>query len=924
MKKITISIFLQFFSGILFSQSINVNTTTYSISQLVQNVLIDSPCAQVSNFTTQGNCGIGYFSYGGSPASFPFQDGVIIRCGVATNSSGSFTDTNLSSACPGATGDAQLLAISQANGNTGSINDASFVKFNFTPFTDNFSFNFIFASNEYGTYQCGFSDVFAFILTDVTTGVTTPPQNLAVIPGTTTPVSVTNIRNSAYNAACASVNPTYFSVFSSSIPAATTVMNMRGYTVPMTASATVIPNHNYTIKLVIGDYNDTAFDSAVFIEGGSFNVGVANLTYPIGLGGAYTQDMLVSNGQAVCPGQTRVISTGLNAANFDFVWTKNGVNLNIDAPSITVSSPGTYCVSASVTGGGACSQTDCIVVEYFTGFPINQTPPNLVVCSSPANLTTQNSIILAGLDPNIHDVQYYYTMADALAENNPITAPIAIALGVTIPIVARVTNIFAACPEFATFNVTYIDNNTVTTPSSTPTLCQNAPLTAITHTTTGATGIGVATGLPAGVTASWTSNTITITGTPSASGTFNYTIPLTGGCGIVNATGTITVTPANTVTVASSTPTLCSTTTLTPITHITTGATGIAISTSNYGLPSGVTATWASNTITISGIPTEIGTFNYSIPLTGNCGSVNATGTITVISFNTVTAGITNPIFCLNTPLTAITHTTGGATGIGTPTGFPAGVTASWLANTITISGTPTASGTFAYTIPLTGGCGTVNATGTIEINVDNTVTAASSIPALCTNVTLTPITHTTTGATGIGTPTGLPVGVTATWVSDTITISGTPTASGTFNYSIPLTGGCGTVNATGTITVTTANTVTAATSTPTICLSNSLTPISHTTTGATGIGVATGLPTGVIASWAANTITISGTPTSTGMFNYSIPLTGGCGGIATGTITVNPDNTVSAPSTTPTLCINSALTAITHTTTGATGIGVA
>ncbi|MCK7540117.1 MAG: hypothetical protein MZV63_59040 [Marinilabiliales bacterium] len=40
-------------------------------------------------------------------------------------------------------------------------------------------------------------------------------------------------------------------------------------------------------------------------------------------------------------------------------------------------------------------------------------------------------------------------------------------------------------------------------------------------------------------------------------GTFNYTIPLTGGCGTVNATGTITVTPANTVGAASSTPTLC-------------------------------------------------------------------------------------------------------------------------------------------------------------------------------------------------------------------------------------------------------------------------------------------------------------------------------------------------------------------------------
>ncbi len=41
----------------------------------------------------------------------------------------------------------------------------------------------------------------------------------------------------------------------------------------------------------------------------------------------------------------------------------------------------------------------------------------------------------------------------------------------------------------------------------------------------------------------------------------------------------------------------------------------------------------------------------------------------------------------------------------------------------------------------------------------------------------------------------------------------------------------------------------------------------------------------------------------------------------ASATITVNPNNTVTAPSATPTLCINTPLTAITHTTTGATGI---
>jgi len=81
-------------------------------------------------------------------------------------------------------------------------------------------------------------------------------------------------------------------------------------------------------------------------------------------------------------------------------------------------------------------------------------------------------------------------------------------------------------------------------------------------------------------------------------------------------------------------------------------------------------------------------------------------------------------------------------------------------------------------------------------------VSAASSSPTLCINNPLTPINHSTTGFTGIGTAMGLPSGVTATWANNTITISGTPTTSGTYIYSIPLTGGDGTINATGTIVV--------------------------------------------------------------------------------------------------------------------------
>jgi hypothetical protein len=181
--------------------------------------------------------------------------------------------------------------------------------------------------------------------------------------------------------------------------------------------------------------------------------------------------------------------------------------------------------------------------------------------------------------------------------------------------------------------------NTAGAASISPTACNNTAITNITHITTGATGIGIgtATRLPNGVTAAFAANTITISGTPTEAGTFNYSIPLTGGCGtVVFATGTITVTTNNT-TAASATPNLSINTALPAITHITTGATGIAgngVSGVN-GLPAGVSAAWAGNTITISGTPTASGTFNYSIPLTGGCGTVNATGTITVTDMTT-------------------------------------------------------------------------------------------------------------------------------------------------------------------------------------------------------------------------------------------------------------------------------------------------
>ena len=76
----------------------------------------------------------------------------------------------------------------EANTTATATNNASAIQFNFVPQIAQINFNFILASEEYNrNFECSFSDAFAFILTDQVTGVV---QNLAVLPGTTTPIAV--------------------------------------------------------------------------------------------------------------------------------------------------------------------------------------------------------------------------------------------------------------------------------------------------------------------------------------------------------------------------------------------------------------------------------------------------------------------------------------------------------------------------------------------------------------------------------------------------------------------------------------------------------------------------------------------------------------------------------------------------------------
>ncbi|MFM1771666.1 MAG: putative adhesin [Bacteroidota bacterium] len=182
--------------------------------------------------------------------------------------------------------------------------------------------------------------------------------------------------------------------------------------------------------------------------------------------------------------------------------------------------------------------------------------------------------------------------------------------------------------------------NGVSSASSTPILCQGTVLTSITHTTQGATGIGTATGLPTGVTASWSANVITISGTPSASGVFSYSIPLTGGLGTVSATGTITVLAAPAAAVATSPQQFCETSNST-------------IASIQYSSVSGSSYLWYSTSTGGSSLATTqelaIGTSTYYLEVIGGNGCVSLTRTPVVVTENpllTASVSITGTTAC--------------------------------------------------------------------------------------------------------------------------------------------------------------------------------------------------------------------------------------------------------------------------------------
>lgn len=253
-------------AAIQVSAQLNVNTAL-TPEELVQDILVGSGVS-VSNVTFNGAVattpqdGSGSFTNGNS-TNLGLDAGLILSSGLATSVVGPATNFGSDQLNTGS--DPDLLAITTP-GNT--ILDKAVLEFDFVPTGDSLKFSYVFGSEEYPSFNCSanFNDVFGFFLSGpgINGPYTNNAINIALVPGTNLPVSIANIHGSD-GLSCPAANEQYY-VYNTG----GTTIALNGFTTVLRAEAAVTCGETYHIKLAIGDAGDMAYNSAVFLQAGSF------------------------------------------------------------------------------------------------------------------------------------------------------------------------------------------------------------------------------------------------------------------------------------------------------------------------------------------------------------------------------------------------------------------------------------------------------------------------------------------------------------------------------------------------------------------------------------------------------------------------------------------------------------------------------
>jgi gliding motility-associated-like protein len=395
--------------------------------------------------------------------------------------------------------------------------------------------------------------------------------------------------------------------------------------------------------------------------------------------------------------------------------------------NLTVTQDGLWKVSVLRPGCSDLAEDDIEI--RFDAPPVLNSATNLYapvgVCSHTFNLTENQAALTFPALPSNYTIRYYLNEDDCLAGNNNfITNPTSFTVTTTTTIYVRVENLDnAICSDSSKFFDLVIQCNppsclldlTSATPTTSQTVCLNTPIQNIAYSYGGEATAANVTGLPTGVTAAIGAGIITISGTPSQAGVFNYTVASIGCTTNLTLQGTITVTDLPNVTSVTSNTTIC------------TGSnavftiTGTPNATVTYSINGG-----ASSTVILSSTGTQT--------VTSSNATTNQQLTVTLVSVNgcsrvvsvASTVTVTQPIV---STFNQIPNLCIGANPPALPNTSTQNYTGSWSPATINTA----VAGTFTYTFtPTNGQCA---APGVVQVTIDPLeITTFNPMPELCLN----------------------------------------------------------------------------------------------------------------------------------------------------------------------------------------------
>ena len=411
--------------------------------------------------------------------------------------------------------------------------------------------------------------------------------------------------------------------------------------------------------------------------------------------------------------------------------------------------------------------------------------------------------------------------------------------------------------------------------------------------TLSANGINLNQSTIAGMSVTATTNSVSVSGTPTSSGTFNVTgtafgTPDGGAPNTTNFSLSIYVAPNN--------PSW-------PSKTWTTGRVGVSYSdsitatsatsvTASISPSAGLNATTSGSTVTVSGTPTTSGTYALSLTANGVTGSTPASTTQYITIAAPLVPSASGSAFANGTINVAYGSSTISFSNTLSVTGAPAtlaGLSVNASSSGVTLSGTPTSSGTYYLNLTLVG---TTNGGAANNTNVQLSVYIIATDPTwptytypdgkVAANYSASVTATQALSVSATISPSGS--GLTATGSGATLTVSGVPTTSGTYTVSATATGNAGSTPATFNKSLYIAPLV------PPVWVDTSLSSAftvgadyattsagnnSVSATGATSFSVISGvLPPGLTGATAAGVYTITGTPTTRGAYPFTLRAT--------------------------------------------------